>query len=264
VEDFESYGSVSGDPTRDFRDDIFNRYQERYNGQNFAEIVSDAQFGQVWRQHNSLRTPEDCHPGGGTGRILVFPANAGQEVWLEVFVRFSPTYKTRWECAESNHDHKFIFFERLNPSEGDYWRFKVGSWGNAFALRAADQSYFNQYQNGYSHLNHGQLPNPCMDGVWHRWRWHARAASTPGVADGHFEWRWVEMDNPDVVYSMPAACRGTENDAEMKYLAATPTEHHDGFNKITFGLTFNTGPFEAQYWEYGEIRVWKDNPGWRW
>jgi hypothetical protein len=264
LEDFEDYGGVSGDPTRDFRKDILKRYEERYNGYKKAEIVVDPTFGQIWRQHNGLRRPEKCHPGGGTGRTLVFPENAGQEIWVEAFVRFSPTYKTKWKCGKSNFDHKFIFFGRLNPGERDSWRFKVGSWGNSFALKAAEQTYSNQYRNGNSHLNHGALPNRCMNGAWHRWRWHARAASVQGVADGHFEWRWVRMDDPDVVYRMPASCRGTKKDAEMKYLAATPTEHHDGFNKITFGLTFNTGPFEPQYWEYGEIRVWKDDPGWGW
>lgn len=286
VEDFESYGKGSGDPSEDFRENINGWWSDKFIGgwPNYAEIVEDPVMGQAYRQNQKVRTAADCKPGAGHGRELRFPGPE-KEIWVEAYVRLSPTYRTDWEgkcglsmgqpaarfallespevesAAVVADDHKFIFWSRANSREGSTWRFKIGTFNSQVRLKAAKKDYGNQYaRNNYPGLGHGPLPNRCMNGQWMRWRWHLRGASQQGVADGHYEWRWVEMDEPDVIYVNRCVGGGYQ----MKYLALTPTDQHDGFTGMELGKTFNNGPGAPQYWEYGEINVWRSDPGWRW
>lgn len=262
VEDFSSYGEVSGDPTLDFRENTTGWWSDQFVGGHpeLAEIVFDPVMGQVYRQHNGLRTAENCKPGGGAGRQLFLP-NPEQEIWVEVYVRFSPTYKTHWweECEYGEvetGDHKFIFWHRINSREGSTWRFKVGSNGDEFRMKPAEQAYEGS-------RSHGELPNSCFNDRWMRWRFHLRGASVQGRPDGHYEWRWVEMNDPSKI--VEGECAGKpEWNAPFHITAATPTDQHDGFDRLELGLTFNDGPTTDQWWEYGEIAVWRGNPGWGW
>lgn len=72
-----------------------------------------------------------------------------------------------------------------------------------------------------------------MTGVWLRFRHHLPAASAQGVPDGHIEFRWVEMDNPDVVVLNARA-----GNLKMWYLGETPFEAHDGWTGLQLGLTY--------------------------
>lgn len=82
----------------------------------------------------ALRTPDNCNPGGGIGRNLKLPSPEKAN-WVELIVKFAPTYKTAWEGPSCTApDHKFIFWKRLNSREGSTWRFKVGQQCCGFGL----------------------------------------------------------------------------------------------------------------------------------
>jgi hypothetical protein len=173
-----------------------------------------------------------------------------------MWVRFSPTYKTNWyiECNYGQVEtggHKFIFWHRVNSREGSTWRFKVGANGADIRAKAAKKDYEDS-------KSHGDLPNACFNDRWQRWRFHLRAASVEGKPDGYYEWRWVDLNDPSkVVFNR---CSGQS----MQIVAATPTDQHDGFDALELGKTFNDGPTKEQWWEYGEIRVWRQDPQWGW
>ncbi len=196
-------------------------------------------------------------------RDLILPEPV-QEVWAEFYVRFSSNYKTDFkeECdgGSANPDHKFIFFQRANPNCGSRWQFKVGTFGSAYTLSNASCDPLGQTME---RSGHGDLPNECFNDVWQRWRFHAKLATAEGRSDGFFEWRRVEIDDPDqIVIDRCGRNAGSPYRIRVEPVAET---HPEGFAELQLGRTFNEGPVgQSQYYWWGPIRVWNSDPGWGW
>ncbi|UCF18804.1 MAG: hypothetical protein JSU87_12810 [Gemmatimonadota bacterium] len=280
-EDFSVYGSVSGDPTTDFRNNVAGRWEDRggrlSDGSSREEFFRENFFIRqdeipglgavaVFETRQILPPGGTCKPGNGIGRNLKLPEPYPQEMWIEMWVKFSDNYSTTFDereypgCTDTTGGHKFIFFERVNGSEQDVaktWRWKVGTNWHEYRLRGAGIT-------DYASVSHGRLPSECFNGEWQRWRFHVRGASAPGVPDGHAEWRRVALDDPERILTNQCGPYGVGEPFHL--IGAPPTDHHDGFDQLRIGSTMNEGPPAGyeQHWRLGPIRIYDRDPGWSW
>ncbi len=266
-EDFSSYGSVSGDPTKDWVDNINGTWSDEFSGRGSAPghlpnlIVpvtgipglpdgQGARFPQITRP---------CDNGSAPGRFFFLP-NPEREVFMEMYIKFSANYKTDWrpECGGGgNPDHKFIFFGRTGPGLDSRWEYKHGVFGDKYHIRAASSDPGN---NTRKRVSHGDLPNSCFNEIWQRLRFRLRSADQ-GIQNGEFEFWRVELEDGNKI--MIDTC-----DSRKPYhlLLQGIAEVNEGFNNLWLGATFNVGPAPGTTpdpeWIWRLIRGWNTNPGW--
>ncbi len=197
---------------------------------------------------NGVYTPEFDYTirlGG-----LQFPTaiGAGQDVWYEWVVKFSPTFNTNVGAGFAGHsgDYKFMFLEPLGG--GSRTELKSGTEFGAAPITWGTGSTFSTTWdiNTVTQDSHGfNTPASVWDGQWHVYRAHAKISTTTSSNDGL--WR-VWMDG--VVY---------ENDVNISYGTLTRGELWPG-NNNNVGPSGAAGQVISMWW--GRIRVWNTDPGW--
>ena len=282
-ENFATYGTDPATATQNWRDDIHGWWEGPTHQETLEEEFSIVQenipgVGNVMSWQVLQRPGDECKPGHGPGRMLLLPEPYPTEMWLEMYVKFSANYRTNY--CEGNPDgsgneagdHKFIYFDRKDATVRDAnrkWQLKTGTFGSMLSVRSPGVDWARV------HTASDDLPSPCFNDQWQRWRFHMRRASAPGVSDGHMEWRRVDLLEPDRV--MPALCHegrvyqllqapGAEGCLEARGCMDVGTQdYHEGFYRFKLGKTMNGGPWgESQQWWWGPIRVWSSDPGWEW
>jgi hypothetical protein len=166
------------------------------------------------------------------GRNVNFPTPV-QEVWVEVWTKFSAGFQTLVpSCAgQSSAGYKFLF-GRVNPSN-DRFHIIAGVFNT--------QVNFH-YPDGTNDYAGPPAPALYFDGQWHQWRMHLK------VSNG-----------------------GTNNGIAILYRdnshVATFTNVTIARNNIyglALGRNMNQGPTQVQTLHFGRIRAWKSDPGWGW
>jgi hypothetical protein len=163
------------------------------------------------------------------GRNLRFPETV-PEVWVELEVRFSPTFRTiAGGCqGRSNPDYKFLF--GLVPGNGRF-ALKLGTYGSEWSLETPDQGVFWQ----------GQGSRAVWDGQFHTYRFHWMVSSRPGVADGEVAF-WL--------------------DGRLIHRATRLVINRAGIQGLGLGRNMNQGPDVATDITWRIVRVRTQNPGW--
>jgi hypothetical protein len=177
------------------------------------------------------------------------------EVWIEVWVRFSPQWKTFWyddyvaagiACINSA-SQKLIFFRPLN-SLGGRWDFDVGVFGGTWL-------FGNRFEDGGAVTSSFcRLPHSWFNDRWQRIRFHLRGASASGTKDGVYAWTISAPDGQDAA-STP--CAGWTFPQSVAI-----GEVNGGFVGMALGANMNRGPLQTQSYWWGPITVFDTNPGW--
>lgn len=229
VEDFSTYSSTSdmlSDPrgiyvgSSDIREDL---------------IVLDTAEG-VPELGTSQSMRYDFEPGVGTiSRAL--DLDGLNELWIEVWVKFSSNFKTDWG-GSGNPDYKWIFVNTVTS------RFdtKTGTFGTNY--RIAGPRNANVDDSGTSSQE--------WDGEWHRYRVHYKHASATGANDGTVE-AWIANE--------PGGRNlwiGSVGDVDTNI-------GEDGVGLMQMfhlGRNMNQPPTELVNIWWGKISLWDQDPGW--
>jgi len=184
----------------------------------------------------SMRYDQPASPACGSdpsvGRNLVLPS-AAQDVWLELWVRFS----SGWTAADSrattcDPSYKFVF-GRIDGAP-DRWALGIESQSGAFLSSYPGQPGVNTYisYSGPTAPYAGFAPG---DGNWHRYRfyWSYSHKILQVWFDDH-----LALSQSGIV--------------------ATGTDIYG----IALGRNINSGPVKAQSIWWGLVRVYDVNPGW--
>ncbi len=118
-EDFNAYTD-----TQEFINDKYNRWDDKDSVLQFFSIADDNILGigntRVW--HTDQVPLDHCKPGRDGDRTLLFPQPYPREIWVEMYVKFSPNFRTD-HCednpdgsGEEHGDFKFIQFHAINQS----------------------------------------------------------------------------------------------------------------------------------------------------
>ena len=181
--------------------------------------------------------PNICHDLT-IGRNIALPAQV-QEVWVEVWAKFSSNFSTGpvSGCSGiSTPAYKFIF-GRVDVSS----RFQVilGGYGGT-------NGHLNFGYPDHEDANDTDFLTPptsaYFDGNWHRWRLHLKVSAG-----------------------------GTNNGIAILYLDDTLVK---AFTNVTIarqfiygialGRNINQGPIQVQTVKWGSVRAWNTSPGWGW
>ncbi len=182
-------------------------------------------------RYDFAASPANCSDAT-IGRNVAFPSSV-QEVWVEVWVKFSAGWRTKnyaTACA-SSAGYKTIFL-RTNPSS----RFHIIT---GISETATTSYYPGDPDGGGSGFLGAPFPTQYYDGQWHRWRIHARVGAT-GTAV-------FALDN-----------------AVYKSYTNVPITTVTAIFGIALGRNLNQGPVLAQSVKWSNVRAWKSDPGWGW
>ena len=198
----------------------------------------------------------------GPGRNLLFPEAVHPEVWIEVYVRFSATYKTDWRPEGGAASGGTPTTSSFSLDGLDRAWIVAGS-TNTASLDVVITSVPRHRTPGNhtrERVRHGLLPNSCFNEQWQRMRFRLRSAD-PGVWNGEFEWWRVSLTDGNEI--LVDTCDSLE---PYHLLLQGIAEVNDGFDNLSFGVTFNVGPAPGVIpdaeWIWRLIRVWREDPGW--
>lgn len=156
------------------------------------------------------------------------------QLWVELWVRFSPDFVTRapaeWSCS-SAPDYKFIFIHQFGSS--GRWEIKSGTFGNSWA--------FGRPSGPSDEFSVPMSPNFLFwDGEWHRYRMYAKLGQGSGVFRA-----W--LGDTKVVDAVNISDGGV-------------TEIWG----IRLGANMNQGPGSPVTVHWGRLRLWwgGNDPGW--
>jgi hypothetical protein len=162
------------------------------------------------------------------GRNIGFPSNV-DEVWVEVWAKFSANFETRVPACDgqSAPDYKFMFGRVLNNGR---FEIKAGTFGNSLATN---------YPGGTT-KNKAYPTSNYFDGQWHRWRMHIKVSSAQtGIARFY-------LDNTAI-----GQVSGINIPGGAIY-------------GLALGRNLNQGPLQVQSVNWGQVKVWRVDPGWGW
>jgi hypothetical protein len=176
------------------------------------------------------------------GRNIKFP-QAVNEVWIDMWVKFDANFETYVPQCDgiSANGYKFIFGRCHGGSCGRY-ELKVGN--QLSRVQTAYAPGLNPPKNWQViPLPTSKLPySQVADGKWHRWRQHLRAAPNGGIK--------VWFDDTLVYDSWADPNQsGGSVDATSIY-------------GISLGRNMNQGPIQPQSLWWGQVQVYRANPGW--
>lgn len=173
-----------------------------------------------------------------------------RRVWLEMYTKFSPTWKTQYPAGWGSSgppDHKTWLLNTLPDATGRF-EIKVGSGlfgdGRA-AIKCGDPQ---SGEGGLPNLLVASPPDERMvaenvwNNAWHRWRVQIDLG-TSGVANGIFR---VWLDG-----SLIHERTGVLFDPAIT-----------GFQPMQMGANRNHGQDGAMWFAWGLIRTFNTNPGW--
>lgn len=210
----------------------------------FAAIVLDTIVG--YGSSKSLRFDYlDATSEGGSGTLgrctnsghgvsLAMRPPATKQLWMEVYVRFSPNFTTAadpsWRCT-SGESFKHFIFGVTGPSN------------SRFNLEGNDSQWLWGYPDNEVRYSSYDPPQPkaLYDGKWHRYRFALAVSSSAGVADGRAQ-MWVD-DTLRVNYDRVVVNRS-------------------GFGAFYLGSTRNQGSPRLVSWWLGRVTIYTANPGW--
>lgn len=224
VEDFSSYESTAA-----MLDDPRGIYQEATDINEHLITLDETEGVPQLGTSQSMRY--DYDPDGWTGdwggtinRNVELP-NDLDEVWIEVWAKFSTNFDIVWGKA-GNPDFKWIFAHYYN--------------GRHDLHHGVHES--RQYGFSSPDYNTGETASDEWDGEWHRYRIHWKNESSDGTCDGTAEF-WVDDDK--ISDHVGTWCSG-----------GRPMDW------IELGKNHNQIPSELiQLW-WGQIKIWESDPGW--
>lgn len=232
VEDFSTYTSTAD--LLSYPNPMWSGVTEDVNTQWMAlDPVGPPVGGQSMRYDipaKPLSDPNLCHDRT-IGRNIKFPAQV-QEVWIEVYAKFSANFSTVVPgglCGSTGTAIKFLFGRYTTVS-----RYNL-SIGNANGGYTFGYPQNEQWVNG---SKQGLNATMVFDGQWHVWRLHLRAGPT-GLAAFAFDGRMIQ--NTGAVAMPLGAIYG-----------------------IALGRNQNQGPVQSQTLNWGRISAWRVDPGWGW
>lgn len=221
VEDFSDYGSTSellSDPRG-----IYGR--PTVSPEN---IELDTSVGVT---HEGLsQSMRYDYDGVGTIRTVLDIPSPTYELWVEVWARFSPNFRTDWNQPGSNPDFKFVFA----VTDPGRFELKTGRFGRDYAVGAPRNPVV------------GSDPSSGLDwdGEWHRYRMHFRHESSDGACDGTAVAR---IDGRATIGSEGDVCTNRRFGPMMF---------------LYLGANMNQVPKETISLWWGRVAVWTDDPGW--
>lgn len=221
VEDFSSYGSTSellGDPRG-----IYGRPTVSPDHIELDTSVGVAHLG----LSQSMRYDYD---GVGTIRTVLDVPGETDELWIEVWARFSPNFRTDWNETGSNPDFKFVFA----VTDPGRFELKTGRFGRDYAVGAPRNPVV------------GSDPSSALDwdGKWHRYRMHFRHESSDGACDGT---AIAEINGRTTIGAKGDVCTNRR------------------FGPIMFvylGANMNQVPKNTVQLWWGRIALWTEDPDW--
>lgn len=218
VEDFSSYSST---------DDLLSDPRDLYIESHHEEFIElDRSIG-LWFFGLNQSMRYDFDGVNSVMRRLAIPR--ADEVWIEAWVRFSPSFRTDWG-KDGNPDYKFIFAV-TDPSR---FQLKTGTSGRSYTVGSPAEGAVGRHASS----------NRDWDGRWHRYRLHFSHESWEGACDGTAR-AWVD-------WNRHFGRRGdvcTRRDAGRMW-------------SVKLGANHNQTPEEiVQIW-WGRIAIWTEDPGW--
>ncbi|HEY9461690.1 MAG TPA: Ig-like domain-containing protein [Vicinamibacterales bacterium] len=254
VEDFSGYSS-----TADLMLDPKGIYQ-KVEDINIGRIALDASVG-YGSSGKSMRYDYPDRSGtGGSGtsgrctdytisRSLKFPTGI-QEVWVEMMVKTSTNFTTQapssWGCT-SDQGLKFL---DGNVYPGD--RFSIGL-RTGLSAPSSGQLWFgypNNVTDPQGKVDFGASAN-ATDGAWHQYRCHWKISSgypSSAQADGRITC-WVDG-------------RMVVDEQNIRTTSTAGSQPPEGFYGLALGRNINQGPDHAQSIWWGQVKIYKTNPGW--
>ncbi|MFN0178718.1 MAG: beta strand repeat-containing protein [Gemmatimonadales bacterium] len=233
AEDFSSYTSSAD--LLSYPSSIWSGASEDVNPQWIKLDPSGAPVGGQSMRYDipakSLSDPNLCHDRT-IGRNVKFPNNA-QEIWVEVYVKFSANFQTmvpNGVCGSTGTGYKFIFGRYTTGSRFDLIVGPGSGMGYTFGYPGNEQ-WVSQVRS--------RLTTPdFFDGLWHVWRLHFKSGPT-GRAAFSFDGRLIQDTGP---VSMPGG----------------------SIYGLALARNLNQGPLQNQEVNWGRLRVWNTDPGWGW
>jgi hypothetical protein len=255
-EDFSSYASTASllaDPRG-----IYQTFEDI----NPASIVLDTSVG-FGTSTKSMRYDYPDHTAmGGSGtsgrctsntvsRSLKFPNNGAiQEVWVELEVKTSTNFTTQapehWGCT-SDQGLKFV---DANVNPGD--RFSIGLRTGLVPPRSG-QLWFGYPANvtdPQGKVNFSASAN-ATDGQWHQYRCHWKISSG-----------YPQAPNPDGVMTCWVDGTLVVDEQNIRTTSTAGNVPPKQFYGLALGRNLNQGPHHPQSIWWGQVKIYKNDPGW--
>lgn len=255
-EDFSTYTSTAsllGDPRG-----IYQTFEDI----NPAAIVLDTSVG-YGSSTKSMRYDYPDHTAmGGFGtsgrctsntisRSLKFPNNGAiAEVWVELVAKTSTDFTTQapesWGCT-SDQGLKFV---DGNVTPGD--RFSIGLRTGATPPRSGEL-WFGYPANVTDPQGKVTFANSAnaIDGRWHQYRCHWK------ISTGY-----PQMPNPDGQMTCWVDGKLVVDEQNIRTTSTAGNVPPKQFYGLALGRNLNQGPHHPQSIWWGQVRIYKNDPGW--
>lgn len=226
VEDFSSYGSTS-----ELRNDSRGIYSET-DGASHLHLDTSVGLNQGgFDLSQSMRY--DFSASGYPQRVIGIDGT--NDLWVEVWFRFSTNWRTDLGVGSANPDYKWIF-GGTTPSR---FEFKTGLFGNNYSASAPQESNVAEPSGSSDE----------WDGEWHRLRLHFGHESSDGAGDGTIE---VWIDDEKIIDEVGTVV--TNRSLGPIVRAALGRNHNH--------LNHGGDPGETMSLWWGRVALWNANPGW--
>jgi hypothetical protein len=241
--------------------------------------------------------------GTTVGKQIDFPGGPiGPEMWVEVWYRLGSGWTTSWPQVPTSPSYgmKMVFFRTQGGNNGRP-EVKLGQntihWQNG----ASGIALANASLDGDASVGGTANPLPLgsttywpqsFEGQWRFWRVHIKMGGAPGTDFFRFHDGQYLRHGPRAL--------GAKNNGNEELLEGLTLDPGLGFYRLELGINMNVGPWNTntptppggvskttgylpgnpypghdqfyippdwqpgQYYWFGPIRVWNQNPGWGW